>query len=695
MNIDYRVPLRYADDTRTQLLLRRVGANGISALYFLWHYTAAHHVSGILNSMNEETIEMAAKWFGKPGTLVPLLLELGWLGQMDNGTYFIPEWRETNSWAANADNRSAIGRLNGMATHYPELHQQLVEQGATGITADAYARITSEYNNRGIIQSSSIVTAEILQNLANCTTPAPAPAPAPSPSPVPKEKEDSAATAAADFSSTTGKTKTRSAKQRSTLPQAVATETAVLENIPISSEYPATAQAVVALWNARLAPAGFIQALTATPQRIKNFKSCAKYIPEAASMDFWHKVFDKILASEYMCSAAKEKAAWTSVDWILSVSNLAKVLEGKYDNDRKPKTTAKKETAQAATVKAETAPKPEQKPIELPAKISELHAKIQAMPELTLEEYLRLKFPEAEEEELHRDYLGEIHKKYYDFPQRWVFDMALEADKACATCTDPKHCKLPEKMKCAIRNHSEYLTVALCTNEHGEKYLGTKYGERIPCKHKCANCPSHVSEQAEKIPADVAEESTQHREAIPMPAKREELPKVADVTKPAERVDFASALGMRVNFDEKNDVVSSPVRKNAPKKDEWEADPYELEVIKREKEEAKAWEKYRQAMEFLRQTEEAEKAKAQVEEQISATSEAQARNTPEVPENTDGTGTVNANDADLWSDDEDEYRLYGDTGINGENEENEDADGDIHEEYTVEEAGDDGGDIAE
>ena len=697
MNIDYRVPLRYADDTRTQLLLRRVGANGISALYFLWHYTAAHHVSGILNSMNEETIEMAAKWFGKPGTLVPLLLELGWLGQMDNGTYFIPEWLETNSWAANADNRSAIGRLNGMATHYPELHQQLVEQGATGITADAYARITSEYNNRGIIQSSSIVTAEILQNLANCTTPAPAPAPAPNPSPVPvpvptpnpiptpglsPEREAvSAVTAAADFSSRTGKTKTRSAKKRSDTAQAVETAPVVLENLPISSEYPATAQAVVALWNEKLAPVGFTRALITTPQRIKNFKSCVKRLPQANSMSFWHYVFEKILASEFMCNATKEKTSWTDVDWILSISNLAKVLEGKYDNDRKPKTTAKKNTAQAVTVNAETAPKPEQKPIELPSATLELHAKIQGMPELTLEEYLRLKFPEAEEEELHRDYRGEIHKEYGDFPQRWVFDMALETDKACATCTDPKHCKLPEKIKSAIRNHFDYLTVGLCQNERGEKFLGTKSARGITCKHKCANCPSCVSVQAEKMPSDVAEESTQHREAIPMPAKVEELTNPIGKTKSAETPDFASALGMRVSFSEKGDVTSSPKPKKESKPSTWEADPYEQEVIERDRKIAE-YQKYLREQESANEAIERERRIAEYTKYLQAQKEAeeakaQAENTPDTPEETADTATFDENTAEYWNSWEEEYR-------------------EIQElrNQVNEEAGDDSGDIA-
>ena len=638
MNIDYRVPLRYADDTRTQLLLRRVGANGISALYFLWHYTAAYHVTGILHSMNEETIEMAAKWFGEPGTLVPMLLELGWLGQMNDGTYFIPEWQETNPWAANAENRSAIGRLNGMATHYPELYQQLVEQGANGITAEAYAKLTSEYNKRGIIQSSSIVTSAILANLGNCTTPAPAPAP----SPVPEKKDESGVPAAAENSSPkTEKTKTRTAKQRARSTQAVITASAVIENPPISGEYPATAQAVVALWNAKLVPSGFAFATVATPQRIKNFKSCAKYIPEATSMVFWHKVFDKILDSEYMCNAAQEKASWTSVDWILSVSNLAKVLEGKYDNDRKPKTTAKKNTTQSEAVKVNTTP------IALPASTVELYGKIQEryeelkntsvdMPKLSLDEYLHLKFPEAEEEELHRDYNGTMHEDYTGFSDYRGLRDACEIDCACANCTDPEHCQLPAGYD---KKRTGRPVVFLKKDMRGRNTLHVGYTVRITCKHNCAKCPAHEVERTEKTPS---------QSAIPMPACET--------------------------------AYAKP--KAAPKADTWEADKYEQDV-------ASIQEKQRHALELLMQMEEASKQKTPTNERTDKE--------PAPSEEKTVTDTSSMYDEDLWKEDEDEYRLYGDTGINSENEDNKDDEYDdngILEEYEGKEAGDDDGDIA-
>ena len=222
--------------------------------------------------------------------------------------------------------------------------------------------------------------------------------------------------------------------------------------------------------------------------------------------------------------------------------------------------------------------------------------------------------------------------------------MALDMDKACATCTDPKHCKLPARLKSDFRVHHRYLVPACLTNEQGKKFLGTKEATQLICKHKCENCPSCVAEQAVKIPADVAEKSPQSSEAIPMPARVEEMSQAAQVTTPAEPVDLASALGMRVSFDDKGDITTSPSPKKASKPGTWEADPYELEVIERERQIA-AFEEY------CRKEEEAKKAKAQAE-----------INTPE---------TQTQYDEDFWSEDEDEYRLYGDTGLNA-SEEDED-----------------------
>jgi len=86
--------------------------------------------------------------------------------------------------------------------------------------------------------------------------------------------------------------------------------------------------------------------------------------------------------------------------------------------------------------------------LELFGKIQEKHNERAANSEqLTLEDYLHIRFPEAEDEELHRDYWGKVHEDYRDFPRAQLLEDAFKIDYACAICDDPHHCRLPIKYK--------------------------------------------------------------------------------------------------------------------------------------------------------------------------------------------------------------------------------------------------------
>ena len=632
MAIDIRLSEGFYEHYKTFGLEQMLGIQASRNLLILWLWAAKNRADGILRDLNEQGIEFAAKWNGKPGAFVDALVKLRWLDVHDDGTYELHEWRQHNSWACRKDDRADATRFSGMARNYPELYQQLKAQGATRITSAEYEKIITEYLANEKNKSSSIFLR------THCESHAPAPAPSPEPLPIP-EKESAAV--AENFSQNL-KTPANNAVPTT---QAVNITYARQETPSIKAEcsgipdVPATIEAVIALWNDILKPVGFPGVIMSSDKRAKLFTKCIVKIPESSGLNWWRSLFKKMAGLDFFLERAGEKA-WLTIDWVLNIEKLIHILEGKYDNNRKITPTTKSKTP----AKPEPASAPKAEPIVLPAETAELYAKIQAKPELTLEEYLRLKFPEAEEEELHRDYEGKMHEDFSIFPQRWAIQMSFETDKACAMCTDPKHCKLPERLKSALRTHSPYLVVGLCTDKNGKKFIGTKNGGKLICKHKCANCPSCVAEQAVKIPADVAEKSPQSKEAIPMPAKVEEKPQAAQVTTPAKPVDLASALGMRVSFDDKGNITTSPSPKKASKPGTWEADPYELEVIERERQMA-AFEEY------CRKEEEAKKAKAQAE-----------INTPEAQ---------TQYDEDFWSEDEDEYRLYGDTGLNA-SEEDED-----------------------
>ncbi len=119
----------------------------------------------------------------------------------------------------------------------------------------------------------------------------------------------------------------------------------------------------------------------------------------------------------------------------------------------------------------------------LPTAVLELFEKIRSekSEQLTLEDYLRLKFPEAEDEELHRDFHGNVHENYDDFPRAYLLEDAFKVDYACATCDDPRNCKLPIKYR---QNRKNRPTVKMTvSNENGGKFLEAYCNGCIKCKH--------------------------------------------------------------------------------------------------------------------------------------------------------------------------------------------------------------------
>ena len=149
----------------------------------------------------------------------------------------------------------------------------------------------------------------------------------------------------------------------------------------------------------------------------------------------------------------------------------------------------------------------------------------------------------------------------------------------------------------------------------------------------------------------------------------EPIPHTADIpahepeteTKPVEKSDFASALGMRESFDNESNITSSPRQKNESESDGWGSDPYEQEVIERDRQIAEFWASYVQK---CREEEGAKRAKAQAESSVNVqteqtifeTTESQAEITSDTPEETADTATQDINNVDYWDGWEEEYR---------------------------------------
>ena len=357
MNTDFRISVKFYSDLRTAQLKKRLGCEGIAALTFLWCWAATYKPTGILSDMNEEQIELAAKWDGEEGKLVPTLLELRWLEKSVDGTYSLYKWAEENSWAANAENRSDKARLSGMAKNYPELHAALVAKGYEGITSEEYVRVTTEYNNRNIAGAKAVQTQSNSLRFASdslAPTPQPSSAPKTPTFPNPSRFETTKVVAAAAIQNTPLNAP-RSEKEITIDPRI--SENQKTENIikdeiidrtlSFAFNTDATVESVLTFWNDKLTPAGFPKIQKLTPARGKMFNARIKADPDRQKLSWWIQLFDRMLASDFMLKSIASGAKWLTIDWVLQEHNLVKLVEGRYDNKVASKAPDNEQTVQA------------------------------------------------------------------------------------------------------------------------------------------------------------------------------------------------------------------------------------------------------------------------------------------------------------------------------------------------------------
>lgn len=258
---------------------------------------------------------------------------------------------------------------------------------------------------------------------------------------------------------------------------------------------------------------------------------------------------------------------------------------------------------------------------------------------MTLEDYLRLKFPEAEEEELRTDYDGTIHEDYSGFSEHRKMEKSFRIDEACANCTDPENCGLPFGICKGLR----YPVIVRKKNPQGKWCLCVEYAEELICKHNCGKCA---------VKEAVKAENSQRQGSVIEP-KADNQRKAEQQKKQEEKnpVDFTSALGMRVSFDDEGNITSSPKPKKESELGTWEADPYELEVIERDRKIAE-YQKYLREQEEANEAIERERRIAEYKKCLEEQKKAE--------EGKALAEKLGMNDDDLWSDDEDEYDLPGD-----------------------------------
>ena len=96
---------------------------------------------------------------------------------------------------------------------------------------------------------------------------------------------------------------------------------------------------------------------------------------------------------------------------------------------------------------------------------------IEDLYKMDIEDYLSLKYPEADEEELRTDHLSSGDQK--------DLELAMAIDTACAYCEDPEHCSLPEG---ASRTQPRP-TAMLKEGWGGRRQIMVGWGGCVRCKH--------------------------------------------------------------------------------------------------------------------------------------------------------------------------------------------------------------------
>ena len=151
MNSDIRLSVGFFDHPKTIKLERQLGHEGVIALMRLWLWAAQNRPSGILTGMDEDDIEIAARWNGEARAFNAVTTRLKLLDKV-GGVYQIHDWQEHNAWQSDAENRSNASRLSRMAKTHPEIYALLENAGIKGISKEVYGVITASNDPHAVVE---------------------------------------------------------------------------------------------------------------------------------------------------------------------------------------------------------------------------------------------------------------------------------------------------------------------------------------------------------------------------------------------------------------------------------------------------------------------------------------------------------------------------------------------------------------
>lgn len=134
MNVDARINVDLPSHPKTLQLERALGPEGFRGLICVLLWAAKHRSSGDLSGLDDVDLEGAVGWRGRAGLLMGTLVEVGFVDGGERARR-VHGWAEHNPWAADARNRSFLGKLAAYTKRMPRAMalKRLEKEGFTDV----------------------------------------------------------------------------------------------------------------------------------------------------------------------------------------------------------------------------------------------------------------------------------------------------------------------------------------------------------------------------------------------------------------------------------------------------------------------------------------------------------------------------------------------------------------------------------
>ena len=303
MNSDFRIHVGLVNHPKLARLERRIGKDAaLGHLVRFWTGVAVHRPGGNLDGWDFEDWADVARWSGDPLEFARALIDCGFVDVMTDGSHKVHGWKEHNTWASEANNRSDKAKQAAKA----RWDRKMGINSANSANSDAQAMLK---------QCSSNAKSCSEQCSGNAPSPIPSPSPSPSPSPnpspipipSPKEKDKDLCIPYGIHSSPAA-------------PDDAGARKGKPDNCPYSD--------ILDAFHRICPDLPRCESLGKTVQA--KIKARWRTGPETQNLFWWEAYFERVAESDFLCGRKTDFRA--ALSWLVGPINMDKVLSGQYDN---------------------------------------------------------------------------------------------------------------------------------------------------------------------------------------------------------------------------------------------------------------------------------------------------------------------------------------------------------------------------